>query len=67
MKLRDEGASILLISEDLDELFQLCSRIGALCHGRLSPMARTADLSIEQLGEWMAGGFETGEASHAAA
>ncbi|MFC4260895.1 ABC transporter ATP-binding protein [Marinobacter lacisalsi] len=67
VKLRDEGASILLISEDLDELFQLCSRIGALCHGRLSPMARTADLSIEQLGEWMAGGFETGEASHAAA
>ncbi len=67
VKLREEGASILLISEDLDELFQLCSRIGALCEGRLSPLACTAELSIEQLGEWMAGGFDSGEASHAAA
>jgi len=65
--LRDEGASILLVSEDLDELFQLCSRIGALCQGRLSPLARTAELSIEQLGEWMAGGFGSAEATHAAA
>lgn len=67
VKLRDDGAAILLISEDLDELYQLCSRIGAICHGRLSPLARTAELSIEQLGEWMAGGFGSGEASHAAA
>lgn len=67
VRLRDEGASILLISEDLDELFQLCSRIGALCDGRLSPLAPTTELTIEQLGQWMAGGFESAEASHAAA
>lgn len=67
VRLRDEGASILLISEDLDELFQLCGRIGAICHGRLSPLAPTTDLSIEQLGEWMAGGFDDAEAPHAAA
>lgn len=67
VRLRDEGASVLLISEDLDELFQLCGRIGAICHGRLSPLARTADLTIEQLGEWMAGGFDDGETTHAAA
>ena len=67
VRLRDEGASILLISEDLDELFQLCGRIGAICNGRLSPLAPTADLTIEQLGEWMAGGFDDGEATHAAA
>jgi len=67
VQLRDEGASILLISEDLDELFQLCSRIGALCDGRLSPLVPTTDLTIEQLGQWMAGEFESAEASHAAA
>ncbi len=67
VRLRDEGAAILLISEDLDELFQLCSRIGAICHGRLSPLAPTADLTIEQLGEWMAGGFDDGEVSYAVA
>ena len=67
VQLRDEGASILLISEDLDELFQLCSRIGALCNGRLSSLVPTTELTIEQLGQWMAGEFESAEASHAAA
>ncbi|MGM0570241.1 ABC transporter ATP-binding protein [Marinobacter sp.] len=55
--LRNEGAAILLISEDLDELYQLCNRIGAICHGRLSPLAATADVGIGQLGQWMAGDF----------
>ena len=31
VRLRDEGAAIVLISEDLDELYQLCNRLGALC------------------------------------
>lgn len=67
VKLRDEGAAIVLISEDLDELYQLCNRIGALCAGRLSPLAPTRELDIEQLGQWMAGEFDTAEANHAAA
>ena len=67
VRLRDQGASILLISEDLDELFQLCSRIGALCDGHLSQLAPTTELTIEQLGQWMAGEFNSAEASHAAA
>ncbi|MFW5824764.1 MAG: ABC transporter ATP-binding protein, partial [Marinobacter sp.] len=65
--LRNQGAAILLISEDLDELYQLCNRLGAICHGRLSPLAATADVSIGQLGQWMAGDFGTGETTHAAA
>lgn len=64
--LRDQGAAILLISEDLDELYQLCNRMGALCHGRLSPLVPTAGLSIERLGQWMAGDFPQ-EVSDAAA
>lgn len=64
--LRDQGAAVLLISEDLDELYQLCNRIGALCHGRLSPLVPTHSLSIEQLGQWMAGDFPQ-EVSDAAA
>lgn len=67
VRLRDEGASILLISEDLDELYQLCNRLGALCDGRLSPLAPTSELHIEQLGQWMAGEFESGGAAHAVA
>jgi simple sugar transport system ATP-binding protein len=70
VKLRDQGAAVLLISEDLDELYQLCTRIGAICAGRLSPLAPTGEVSIEQLGQWMAGEFGAsgnGEGDHAAA
>ena len=55
--LRDQGAAVLLISEDLDELYQLCNRMGAICSGHLSPLVPTAELSIERLGQWMAGDF----------
>ncbi|WP_339806587.1 ABC transporter ATP-binding protein [uncultured Marinobacter sp.] len=66
--MRDRGAAVLLISEDLDELYQLCNRIGAICDGRLSPLAKTPALSIEQLGRWMAGDFsEDSEVPHAVA
>ena len=70
VELRDQGAAVLLISEDLDELYQLCTRIGAICAGRLSPLAPTSQVSIEQLGQWMAGEFESSdseEAGHVAA
>ncbi|MFN2362168.1 MAG: ABC transporter ATP-binding protein [Marinobacter sp.] len=65
--LRNQGAAILLISEDFDELYQLCSRLGAICQGRLSPLAATGELSIGQLGQWMAGDFGDDEVAHAAA
>ncbi|ANJ66114.1 ABC transporter [Halothiobacillus diazotrophicus] len=55
--LRDQGAAVLLISEDIDELFMLCDRMAALCGGRLSPMVPTRELGIEQFGQWMAGDF----------
>jgi len=67
VKLRDEGAAILLISEDLDELYQLCHRMGAICNGRLSPLAPASELSINQLGQWMAGNFKAEEFADAAA
>ncbi|MCL6415097.1 ABC transporter ATP-binding protein [Aestuariirhabdus sp. Z084] len=57
IKLRNKGAAILIVSEDLDELFEISDRICAICHGRLSPMAETAKTSIAQVGSWMAGHF----------
>jgi len=59
--LRDEGAGVLIVSEDLDELYTLCDRIGAICHGRLSPIAPTDEVSLTQLGQWMAGDFDLNE------
>ncbi|MFJ4345377.1 ABC transporter ATP-binding protein [Pseudomonas sp. NPDC089401] len=55
--LRDAGAAILVISEDLDELLQISDRIGALCGGRLSPLKATAQTLPAEVGGWMAGQF----------
>ncbi|MDI2593633.1 ABC transporter ATP-binding protein [Pseudomonas sp. 681] len=55
--LRDAGAAILVISEDLDELFQIADRLGALCGGRLSPLHATVDTRLSDVGGWMAGQF----------
>jgi general nucleoside transport system ATP-binding protein len=61
--LRDAGAAILVISEDIDELFTISDRICALYHGQLSPTKTTADTSIAELGSWMAGVFDQTKAA----
>ena len=57
LKLRDEGAAILLVSEDIDELFLLADRMAAVCDGYLSPLVRCEETNIDQIGQWMAGTF----------
>lgn len=49
------GTAILLISDDLDELFEICDRIAIISAGRLSPALPVADTSVEEVGRWMAG------------
>jgi len=51
---RDRGAAIVLISEDLDELFAIADRIAVMFHGVLSD-ARN-DWTVPQIGLAMAGG-----------
>lgn len=55
--LRDQGASIIVVSEDIDELFVICDRITALYEGALSPIVETSQTDIEQIGQWIAGSF----------
>ncbi len=55
--LRDQGAAILVVSEDIDELFLISDRIGAICDGALSPVKPTPESSIQELGRMMAGDF----------
>lgn len=49
------GAAVLLITEDLEELFALCDRVAVLAGGRLSEPAATDTLSVSRLGLLMAG------------
>jgi simple sugar transport system ATP-binding protein len=53
--LRTAGTAILVISEELDELFEICDRIAVIAKGRLSPTKRVADTSVEEIGVWMSG------------
>jgi len=55
--LRDQGVAVLVISEELDELFMMCDRIAVLAAGRLSQAVPLAQTSINQIGVWMSGDF----------
>jgi simple sugar transport system ATP-binding protein len=52
---RDEGAAILLISEDLDELLILSDRIAVIYEGHIMGIADTDTADVEELGLMMAG------------
>ncbi|WP_297852135.1 ABC transporter ATP-binding protein [Meiothermus sp.] len=51
-----QGAAVLLVSEDLEELFSLCDRIGVLYHGRLQGPFAVDQISREEIGLRMTGG-----------
>ncbi|MEO7403189.1 MAG: ABC transporter ATP-binding protein [Burkholderiales bacterium] len=57
--LRDAGSAVLVVSEELDELFELCDRLYVIAKGRLSPPIATRDTSVAQIGEWMSGLWDT--------
>jgi ABC-type uncharacterized transport system ATPase subunit len=52
---RERGAAILLISEDLDEIFGLSDRIVVIFEGEIMGEAAGAIASREQVGLWMSG------------
>ena len=55
VKERERGAGILLISDDLDEIFALSDRIIVLYEGKIMGEAPGATASREQIGLWMSG------------
>ncbi len=67
IELRGAGVAVLVISEDLDELLMISDRIAVISQGRLSPAVPKAQASVERIGAWMGGGFdsETSLAAHA--
>ena len=53
--LRNRGSAVLVISEELEELFEICDRIAVIAKGRLSPARAASETSIEDIGVWMSG------------
>ncbi len=66
LALRDGGCAVLVVSEELDELFEICDRLLVIARGRVSPSVATREATVERIGEWMSG-LWSGEASHAEA
>jgi simple sugar transport system ATP-binding protein len=64
--LAQDGASVLVISQDLDELFEIADRIAVIFHGRLSPAYPVHDLTREAVGLLMGGEGFVGRNSEAA-
>jgi simple sugar transport system ATP-binding protein len=61
LALRDNGCAVLVVSEELDELFEICDRLVVIAQGRVSPSVKTTDASIEMIGEWMSGLWQGSE------
>lgn len=59
--LRNAGMAILVISEELEELFELCDYIQVLYHGTLSPPLVTRDTRPEEIGRYMIGAHASQE------
>lgn len=60
-----QGAAVVVISQDLDELMQISDRFAALNEGRLSAARPVAGLSLEQIGLMMGGAHDM-EVAHEA-
>jgi ABC-type sugar transport system ATPase subunit len=59
IELRDNGGAVLLVSEDLDELFMVCDRIAVMFEGRFMGEVTPDSCTIEQIGLMMAGSAVT--------
>ncbi len=61
--LAGRGAAVLVVSQDLEELFEISDRIAVICEGRLSSAQPAENMTVEQIGLLMAGVSEE-EAAH---
>jgi simple sugar transport system ATP-binding protein len=61
LALRDAGCAVLVVSEELDELFEISDRLHVMAKGQLSPSLKRAEATVSQVGEWMSGLWPTAE------
>lgn len=55
LALRESGCAVLVVSEELDELFELCDRLHVIAKGHLSPSLPVQEATVERIGAWMSG------------
>ncbi|WP_420546991.1 ABC transporter ATP-binding protein [Curvivirga sp.] len=65
INLANNGAAVLVISQDLDELFAISTRIAVIAEGRMSAAKNVSDLTVEQIGLMMGGTHDLPDDPHA--
>lgn len=55
LALRDAGCAVLVVSEELEELFEVSDRLHVIAKGRLSPSLPRREATVEKIGAWMSG------------
>ena len=55
LALRDAGCAVLVVSEELEELFEISDRLHVIAKGRLSPSIERGRATVQMIGEWMSG------------
>ncbi len=63
LDLASQGAAVVMISQDLDELLEISDRFAALNEGRLSPPRPVDGLTLDEIGLMMGGAHDM-EAAH---
>ncbi len=53
-----DGSGVLVISQDLDEIFEIADQIAVISRGQLSKTVPAGDLTLEEIGLMMAGSHE---------
>ncbi|MEQ8601926.1 MAG: ABC transporter ATP-binding protein [Marivibrio sp.] len=58
IELASNGAGVIVVSQDLDELFTLSDRVAVICAGRLSESRPAHEVTAEEVGLMMGGLFD---------
>ena len=55
LDLAKNGAAVIIISQDLDEIFEVCNKIAVMADGMISILGDIAAVSMEEIGVLMGG------------
>lgn len=55
IRLAEAGTAVILISQDLDELFAVSTHLAVIARGHLGPVVRIEDATVEDIGRQMEG------------
>ena len=63
LALAANGCAVLVVSEELEELFEISDRLYVMAKGHLSPSVNRSEASVEKIGLWMSGLWDEKDAT----